>query len=209
MRRVSLTLIAWTCVVIVAGCNLLVPGILMTEHKRTNPAEFGKLVGKRVLVLVWAEPETLFDYPHVRLELSTYIADKLRAKVKDIVLVEPIEVEDRLERTLGGDAGPEQIGRHFEADMVVYLELLDFQIRDPDVPDLVQARIGASVCVHDLTVDPDDTGFYELTPVHITEPEGEPRLMSQGNVVQVRRDAYLKFAEVVARKFYAWEEMIE
>jgi hypothetical protein len=191
------------------GCNWLIPVALMQEHKRTIPAEFDKLAGKRVMVLVWAEPETLFDYPHVRLELSKYISDKLMFEVKDIFIVDPIEVEDRLERSLGAQTGPEQLGRHFEADMVVYLELLEFQIRDPDVPDLIQAQIGASVCVHDLTVDPDETNFYELTPVHVTEPDGEPRLMSRGSVVQVRRDAYLKFSEVVARKFYAWEEFIE
>ena len=75
MRPASLTVFALTAAV--AGCNWLIPGVLMTEHKRTNPAEFDKLAGKRVVVLVWAEPETLFDYPHVRLELSSYIADKL------------------------------------------------------------------------------------------------------------------------------------
>jgi hypothetical protein len=192
-----------------AGCNLILPLAMMQEHKRTIPPEYAKLDGKRAMVLVWAEPETLFDYPHVRLELATYVRDKIRAKLSDVTFVEPVRVEDHLQRSLDADADPVRIGRQFNAQIVVYIELLEFQIRDPEVPDLVQARIRASVAVHDLTADPDEAAFQELTPVLVTEPEGPPVLITRANVTQIRQAAYVKFAEMVARKFYSWEEVMK
>ena len=191
------------------GCNWIQLGFLLQEHKRTVPAEFSKLQDHRVLTLVWAEPETLFDYPHVRWELSSFVGDKLRAEVSGVTLVDPVKVEDHIQKTLGADADPEHMGRQFEADMVVYLELTEFQIRDPEVPDLVQARIGASVAVYDLTADPDGPQYHELAPVHVTEPEGGAQIMPRANMLLIRQEAYSKFAESVARKFYSWEEIIE
>jgi hypothetical protein len=192
-----------------AGCNLILPLAMMQEHKQTVPPEYSKLNGTRVLVLVWAEPETLFDYPHVRLELATYVRDKIRAKLTDVTFVEPVRVEDQLQKSLDADADPVRIGKQFDAQRVIYIELLEFQIRDPEVPDLVQARIHASVAVHDLTVDPDEAGFQELAPVRVTEPEGQPVLITRANVTQIRQEAYVKFAEMVARKFYTWEEVMK
>ncbi len=209
MRNRTRTAIGLLLLTSLVGCNLLIPVVLMQEHKRKVPAEFSRLEGKKTLVTIWAPPETLFDYPRVRLELTSFIADKLKAQVKDIRMVEPMKVEDHIQRSLHADTDPARLGRQFEADMVVYLELLEFQIRDPHVPDLVQARIRASVQVRDLTADPDEPQFYELTPASIVEPENGPQLMTQANVVQIRRAAYAKFAEAVARKFYVWEEIIE
>lgn len=206
---VAMIVLSPALIVVLAGCNLLIPLMLMQEHKRTVPPEFSKLKGKRTMVLIWAEPETLFDYPHVRLELSTYISDKIRAQVPEVTLVEPLKVEDHIQKTLDADADPQHLGKHFDAEMVVYLELLEFQVRDPGMPDLVQARIGASVAVYDLTADPDETRCYELAPVHVAEPQNNALLISRANIMQVRQEAYLKFAETVARKFYSWQEVIQ
>jgi hypothetical protein len=201
--------LAVTACGLVSGCNWLVPLTLMQEHKRKIPPEFNRLESKRALVLVWAEPETLFDYPRVRLDLASYVSDKIATEVKDVTMISPRKVEDYIQRTLTADAEPRRIGSEFDAEVVIYIELLQFQIRDPQVPDLVQARIGASVVVYDLTADVDEPRQFELTPVRVTVPEGRGILMTRANVIQVRREAYVQFAEVVARKFYTWEEIIE
>ena len=79
-----------SCVMLglLSGCNLLTPIAFLGPHQRKVAAEFDKLEGKRTLIMVWAEPETLFDYPHIRLELATYIGDKLVAGLKDCDLVD-------------------------------------------------------------------------------------------------------------------------
>ncbi len=198
-----------SCVMLglLSGCNLLTPIAFLGPHQRKVPAEFDKLEGKRTLIMVWAEPETLFDYPHVRLELATYIGDKLAAGLKDCDLVDPRHVEDYLERTLDATFDPEKVGAQFDADAVLYVELLKFQIRDPYSPDLVRGQVNSTVTVYDLRADPDETRVYVLQPVDVLCPKNQPLLMSPRNALWVRQQTYEQLAENVARKFY--EHMVE
>jgi len=184
------------------GCNWLVPFMFLGEHKRSAPAEFDKLVGKKVAVLVWASPETLFDYPYVRLELATYVSDKIAAGVESCHLVDPQLVEEYLEPSADALVDPAKVGAQFDADYVVYIELVDFQIRDPTAPDLVRAHVNASISVSDLRADPDETTRFVLKPVQVRCPEHQPLIMSSRNATLVRQQSYEKFSEVVARKFY-------
>ncbi len=188
--------------VALCGCNWLVPFIFVGEHKRTVPAEFNKLEGKRALVLVWAEPATLFDYPHIRTEIATYVGDRIRAGVKECEIVDPMDVEDLLQRDFDAVIDPAYTGKHFGVDYVVYIELLGFQIRDPSTPDLVQGKVSASIAVRDINADADQIGRYTLNPVNTVCPEHAPVLMSSRNALLIRRQTYELFSETVARKFY-------
>lgn len=204
-----------TGIVVVAGlallasaCNLLTPLIFIGEHKKTITAEFDKLPGSRVAVVVWTEPATLFDYPYARFELASYVADKLVAELggtpAGIEVVDPRDIEDYLQRHYGHQIDPEAIGRQFDTQYVIYLEILEFQIRDPRQPQLLQGRISASVTVYDVEADPDQIRHFELTPVRSLYPEFSPVVRSATNSVLVREASYRKFAELVARKFHEY-----
>ena len=115
---------------------MLVP-FVAPNRKKVAP-EFDKLTGRRVAVLVWIDPSTLFDYPHARFELATYVSDKLFAEMSQRELntdvVDPRDVADFLQKTRGADVNPQAVGRALNADYVVFLEILTFQIRDPRQP---------------------------------------------------------------------------
>lgn len=196
------SMMGMAAVCLAAGCNWLIPFMFIGEHKRSVPPEFDKLVGKRVAVLVWTEPVTLFDYPHVRLELATYVGDKIAAGVTDCDVVDPELVEEFLEKNFDAMVAPAKVANEFNADYVVYIEVIDFQIRDASAPDLVRAHVNASISVSDLRADPDETSQFFLKPVQIRCPEHQPLVMSSRNALLVRQQAYEKFSEVVARKFY-------
>ncbi|NOS99741.1 MAG: hypothetical protein HOP29_03850 [Phycisphaerales bacterium] len=200
-RRSVLRLLIGTATA-ACGCNLTAPFIFLGEHKKSVPAEFDKLQAKRVAVLVWAQPETLFDYPHVRLELSAYASERIRSGVKDCDVVDPYKIEDYLARNPGATVDPRKVGAQFEVDMVVYVELLQFQIRDPSSPDLVQGKVGGSVTVYDLRADPDETSRFVLSPIQVTVPEGQPMLMTSQNAQAIRQQAYEQFGERVGRLFH-------
>ena len=192
--------------VIISGCNLLIPLAMLGNPKQKIAPEYDKLPNARTLVVVWADRATLFDYPHVRLELATYVRDKIAAELKGADLVDPVAVADYQERTLGGSLDPEEVGREFDAALVVYIELLQFQIRDPEAPDFLRARIEASVAVYDLKADPDEPRIQHLKPVEVLYPERGGILFSATNSATVRQATYVLFAEQVARKFYEYEE---
>lgn len=192
-----------------AGCNWLKPIIFMGEHQRKVTAEFDKLSGHKVALLVWTPPETITDFPFARVELSAHIQDKLleglASRSQEIDLVDPRDVEDYLQRNFGS-VEPRKAGRHFGADYVVYLEVNRFQIRVPDQPQLLRGQIHASVAVYDVRADPDQTMRYELAPVLAEFPEAGPVPISPTNSRNVREQTYRMFAERVARKFFDYTE---
>lgn len=188
------------------SCNLLTPLIFVGEHKKKISPEFDRLANSRVVILAWTDPATLFDYPHARFELASYVGEKLSAEMAQRSLatevVDARDVEDYLQRTLDAQIDPQAVGREFDADYVVYIEVYEFQIRDPDIPQFLQGRIDASVSVHDIHADPGTPRRYELTEVKCLHPEGGPVTFSPTNAPVIRRSTYRKFAEQVARKFY-------
>lgn len=181
------------------GCNIFMPLFLMGQHKERIPAEYDKLAGKTVAIAVWADQETLFDYPYVRMELALHIADQLTSNMKDLKVADGRLVEDYMQRNLSNAVDPIGIGRKFKCDSVVYLELLDFQIRDPDSPDFLEPVIRASVTVYDLKTDPDEPKTVELTPVEVKQ---QGQLFNETSAQIARKGLYEEFAAKVAQKFY-------
>jgi len=190
------------------SCNLLTPFVILGEQKKKVSPEFDKLAGSRVAVLIWTDPATLFDYPHARFELASYLGDKLDAEMRqrklDIDLIDPRDVEDYIQKEIDAQINPQAVGRHFQADFVVYIEVLAFQIRDAAEPQFLRGRIETSVSVHDVLAGSDRSSRYELTAVKCEFPEGGPILLSATNSPLVREQLYHKFAELVARKFYEY-----
>jgi hypothetical protein len=69
-----------------AGCQWLAAPWLMwgPEVTKTVPAEYPYLAGKKACVLVWAEMDTLFVYPHVQLEVAEHVAYAMQGKVEGV-----------------------------------------------------------------------------------------------------------------------------
>lgn len=206
LRIRIVTLLLAPLAISVGGCSWLVPLIFIGEHKERVPAEFDKLDGKLTAVVVWADQETLFDYPHVRMELSMHISDKMWSSMKKVRLVDSRKIEDYIQKNIETSVDPKAIGSAFDCDMVVYVELLDFQIRDREAPDFVRGRIDAAVSVYDISTDPDESRRYELDDVETVFPEMQSLLFNDTNALVVRKETYEKFAETVARKFYKYEK---
>jgi hypothetical protein len=190
----------------ILGCNLLTPLVFMVDPKKRVAPEFDKLAHRRVVILVWTDPATLFDYPHARFELASYVWEKLSLEMTqrqlDVDVVDPRDVEDLIQRDAEARIDPQRVGRAVNADFCIYLEVTRFQLRNPHQPQFIQADIEASVAVHDTRSSRDDSKRFPLTSVRAVYPERAPALMSATNVVLIREGAYRDFAERVARKFY-------
>jgi hypothetical protein len=206
MRSKRMILAVVTCLVLTAGCNLLTPLIFVGEHKKKVSPEFDKLANSRVAVLIWTDQVVLYDYPYARFELGTYVSDKLAAEMNQrglaTDLVDPRDVDDYLQKDIDAQIDPKAVARKFDTDYVIYVEVVEFQIRDPAEPQFLRGRINASVTVFDTHADPDRPNRFELAPVLCRYPEGVPVLLNATNSPLVREQLYRKFAEQVARKFY-------
>ncbi len=182
--------------------------LVLPPPKRKVPAEFAHLQGS-VAVLVWVRPETHYDYPYARLEVASHVADQLLAHVRPrITCADVPAVEDYLDRSSGRFVDPEQVGRELDTRFVIYLELLEFSLRDAYVPDFLQGHIRSSVTVYDLSDKDLSPRAYELAPVDTRVPQ-RPVRFTQANAAMIRRATYETFAGMVAKKFYAHQEVVE
>lgn len=189
-----------------AGCNWIVPmGVLSAPRTEKVPAEFDKLAGSKAVILVWAEPDTLFDYPNVRLELNTYIAAQVKSRLSDVRFVPPRDVEDYLQRSTSSTQDPLAVGQHFAADKVVHVVLLEFSMRDREMAHFYRGRIRASVTAYDLKDKSGTPQRYTLSDVFVVYPPDRPVGFDASAATVVRQKTYESFADAVGRKFYNYE----
>ncbi|MCG3136674.1 MAG: hypothetical protein HJJLKODD_00509 [Phycisphaerae bacterium] len=191
------------------GCNWMTGlALVLPEPTRKVQPEFRELTGA-VTVLVWAPLETMYDYPYVRLEVASHVVDELHARLKEVRCTDVSRVEDYLEQQTQTVVDPELVGREFGTRYLVYIELLQFQFRDPYTPDLLQGQVRASITIYDFSKPDTPPRRFELTPIEATVPGSQPIRYTQASAVTVRKQTYETVAGLVAKKFYAYEEKVE
>jgi hypothetical protein len=134
------------------------------------------------------------------------VGDRLAADMAqrkhEIGVVDPRDVEDFVQKNPSAQINPDAVGKKLDVDYVIYLEVVKFQMRDPNQPQFLQGLIEASVAVVDVRADADTLRRFDLVPVKCLYPDGAPVPLAAENAARVREATYRKFAELVARKFY-------
>jgi len=190
------------------GCNLLAYPLYLAAPEPTKkvPAEFNKLQGKRVAIVVWAKPETLFQFPHVRLEVAAQVAWQLQQKVKNVQVVQPQLIADYQDRHPEWEGlPPAEIGKRFGADYVIFVELLEYTTRDPRSPTLYRGRARAGIVVYDVA---DPARKWPLNPVTAEYPGG-PVGVAAADDMAVHRGLLDLLGRKIAQKFYDHEIVLE
>lgn len=185
-----------------SGCNLVaLPWLLWGKKPTRNvPAEYPYLAGKSVCVAVWADSNTLFEYPFVQLELAEHLAAAIEPQIEQVSFVPARDVVDLQRSEPDWDREHESvIGARFRVDRVLRVDLTQYTTREPDSPHLMRGRIAASIKVFD-SARPDASPLYRamVESVYPENTSGE-----WGSDDRAIRKATLEaFAAKVARKFY-------
>lgn len=186
------------------GCQQLMASMAVLwgkEQTRKVPAEYRELGGKRVCVVVWAEMDTLFEYPHVQFEVAEHIRAGVEPHVAGVNFVPNRDVVDFQRRNPDWDRmDPAEIGRRFDAQRVLNVELTRYTTREPDSPHLYRGRISANLTV----IDP-AAAATRLKDVEIVYPPEAPAAWGVDDAA-VRLATMTEFGRVVGRKFYEHEE---
>lgn len=197
----------------IAGCQALAAPWLMWGKEPTKhvPAEYPYLADKNVLILVWAEQDTLFDYPYVQYELSEYVRHALETHVKDVKCVpsKPVAQMQRQEPDWD-QVHAATFAKRFKADRVLLIELLEYGTREPGSPHLFRGRISANVKVYDPSYGTSVGPVYEPTggAVTVEYPEDGPGAWGTDDLT-IRRQTMELFALELAGKFYDREVKVE
>ena len=196
------------CLPVMVGCNLIsLPYVLFApEPTEKVKAEFAHLEGRRVLVLVWAEQATLYEYPNVQIEIASYVRYLLKEKFSDLDVASPSHVSRYMKsRPDWATEHPAAIGRHFKADIVMMVELMEFTTREPGSPNLFRGRARARITVYDLTGEDDRPKGFALKPAEAVYPPDRPIGVLRADDRVIRAQTYKEFARAFTRKFYDHE----
>lgn len=170
------------------------------EPTKPVPAEYPYLAGKKACVVVWAEPETLFEYPNVQLEISEFVGNALTRNVQGLTLTPNRQVAELQKKNRDWErVSPAKIGTHFGVERVIVIELAQYSMRDVENPHLLRGRINAAMKVYD-TAYPDAGPSYK-TSVDAAYPPDSPGKWGSDER-GIRRGAMEAFAEAVSRKFF-------
>jgi len=180
------------------GCRSL--ALFWPEQTRTVPAEYPYLTDKSLVILVRAPDEVLFEHPHVQWELADHVRVALEGKVRGVSIVDPRKVFDvqRSDQTWQTQ-DPARLGRQFQAERLLEIDLLQYTTRDPDSPFLLRGHILAAVRVY-------NTEYLDAQPAYRTEvrvvypPDGPGRWGSDER--SIRAATMDAFAEDLAGRFY-------
>jgi hypothetical protein len=116
-----------------------------------------ELKGKRVVLIAKTDPRTLTDFPTIDRDIARNVGRTLREKVKRIDLVEQEKVW-AWDKAHPNWSNPSELAEKFEADMVVFLEIGEFQIQSPSSPELFEGKATVNVQVTELAHPKDSRG---------------------------------------------------
>ncbi|MCE5327019.1 MAG: hypothetical protein LLG01_11470 [Planctomycetaceae bacterium] len=176
---------------------------------KTVHAEFDKLEGKRVAVVIFADQAVQYEYPMARLELATVVAEEIRAKLKKANVVDPRIVLEQQDSDIHWDSMEKtKFGKLFGADYVLYVALVDFSTREVGSLDLVRGRIVADVALYSTTEEESKACQWRNTNMRTLFPGGNGVKVNRTEN-DVRYQTEKAFADGLVKKFYTHKVEME
>lgn len=209
-RRAGMVLVVGMLLATSSGCNVMRSLAVQTApQKEKIDAEYAELASKKVVIYVWTKPETLWDYPQMRLDLSSHLAAYLKEHVPEAEVIPIQQVEAHLKSLSTMNPDPSDLAKHFHANAVIHVSIYKFSMRDPGLSQFYRGRISASVVVLDLTAEDGTVKRVPLSDVSVVIPEEGPLGYFNVSAEQVRDMTYREFTQTSGRKFHAWEKEVK
>lgn len=179
-------------------------------HERKVPAEFSGLRDKNVAVIVYCDKPVDYEYPHVRLSISSAVAGQLGKNVKKIKVVDPRRVVKYQDENIYWDEMDKTaLGKAFGADCVLFISLVEYNTREPGSLNLYRGRITAQVGVYDVSLPERKARAWRGRDIRVVHPKHDPT-GSLGESDRAIRDKTERiFADLLAKKFYDHKVPIE
>jgi hypothetical protein len=142
---------------LLTGCDPRQAAYFLQPFDQKIAAPCPSLKGKRVVILTAAGGGLPTDSLSVDREISRRLAAILREKVKKIDVVNPDEVQTWAQAKPTW-TDPADAAKAFEADVVIFLEVREFQIQNPSSPGLFEGRSNIHIQVTELAHPTDSKG---------------------------------------------------
>jgi len=186
------------------GCNLLEfpVYVIFGQSHTTVKAEYTGLQNQTVALIVSGQPAIDFDYPYARMDLALACAQAIGQHVKNVKFVDQEKIDQFQQAVFDWYVLPmSDIAARFEAQRLLYLELLQFTLVEIDSVNLLRGRISVQLRLYDMESDQPHTPSYE-SELAVVFPENAPLPMSDATRTALEQHTISLFADELARKFY-------
>jgi len=183
-----------------SGCAFLYMANEQQNGKKVE-AQYNGLDDKKVVLVVYVDPSTTMEYPAARQEISAFVASAMAKGMPKVRLVPYEDVLRWQNETLNWFAMPEKdIGKHFSADRVIYIELMDYGTREAGSDELLRGHIKTVAKVFEVDTPGTTAAWREDLTVHW--PDQMPLDSSKTNDVEVRRELLDRYARILVGRFH-------
>jgi len=204
MRKISLLSLALALIFSVSGCNYLTwpVYVLFGQSNKKVKAEYPGLKNQKTALIVATTPAVDFEYPYIRNDLALGITNVLSQHIKGIKFIPQEKIDAFISENLDWVSLPiSQIAARFDAQRILYLDLYEFTLREPESVNLLRGRISAAVRVYEIDSPQPDQPVYQ-TELSNVYPESGPTFYSDTALMMVRQRTLPPFVDQLARKFY-------
>jgi len=182
------------------GCGrLLATAIYAWNGGNFVDAEFEGLESKRVVVVCRPPTSLGFRYPHADRQLARRVGNLLTLNVDDIEIVNHRDVDNWADEGDGEDF--RDLAKAVEADMVVHIDLIDFDLNKG--PTLYQGRAEVEISVYDMAND--DAPVWEKSLGEFVFPAVGGLPTADKSSKQFRKQYLEVLSDRIARNFYRYD----
>ena len=182
------------------GCVGFVAFLMHAWKGNTVPPDFSGLEGKYVAVVCVSE--TSFSGPSIELSLlGGAVEERLRRNIKDIVLIDQMEIAEWTDSNDWDGIDYREIGEGVGADMVIAIDLNSFTLRDGAT--LFKGKTSMTVSVYDMESGGDRV-YYD-TPPQIVYPVTGGVHNTETSATEFRRKFVEVIAHQLAKRFYEYD----
>jgi len=215
MRRLYLPALTIAFGIAAGGCTE-VGSLLYTlnaDSTKKVKAESTELAQKRICIWVWIDDDVLFEHPNLRPDVANHIKSAISQQV-ECTFVDPATVEQYQRSDYESDQlGVVPIGKHFQAERVMHVEISEFHTRATATPSLLQGTIRSQCTLIDCT-DSDEKDTSEkrrlwTKKIDVVYPETRALGPNETDDVQIQADTLLIFADTLAKCFYTHDAPVD
>jgi len=170
---------------------------------KTVEAEFHGLEGRRVAVVIYADPRVQYDYPFARLTVATAVGSELRNRLKGVTVIEPAKIiKYQDQNTYWESMEKTELAKALGADYVLMISLMEYTTRELGSVDLLRGRITAQCSVCQAGLAERESCVWRGKDIVIVYPPDRPAGAAGDNDTAIRVSTERLFAEELTRKFY-------
>jgi len=188
------------------GCNYAAFFLYLIAPEPTAkaiPAEYDKLSGTSVAVIVFADDKTQAEHQNIQLEVCSMVSVRLRKNIEDVTIISPRRVvKYQRENLYWEELDRTKLGRDLGAANLLYISLDEFSTLEPGSLQLFHGRLTASASLYKTSKPAREARVWGPKEIRVAYPAETITGQTGESDEIIRHKTVAIFSDHLARKFY-------